>query len=195
MFQPHDASLVPAGPEPPEPSLSSSRIARALSSAIFFAILAGFVALCALASDTHAQSGRVVDHDYVGADRCRACHVDEHTKWMSSAHARAFDVLSPREQQDARCLSCHTTVADDTSAPLVGVQCEACHGPGRYYALDYVMRDAELRSQLLMIEPGEKTCARCHTESSPSLRPFSYPEKREAIRHWNDAPKPKGTRP
>jgi hypothetical protein len=149
------------------------------------------VVITAGESTTHAQSGRVVDHDYVGSDRCRSCHVEAHGIWEKSAHARALNVLSPKEQQDPRCLSCHTTVAEDTSAPLAGVQCEACHGPGRYYSLDYVMRDAELASLLALTEPTEKTCNRCHTDSSPSIHPFAYAEKREAIRHWKNLPSTK----
>ena len=160
------------------------QIARSLSRLLPIALVVGVAALWSVGSDLHAQSGRVVDHDFVGADRCKSCHTSAHTQWQNSAHARAMDALSPKEQQDARCLSCHTTLAEDTSAPLAGVQCEACHGPGRYYALDYVMRDAELRSALLMTDPSEQTCQRCHTDSSPSLHSFVYGVKREAIRHW-----------
>jgi hypothetical protein len=162
------------------------------------------VALIAAASVTRAQAptassgaavGRIVDHDFVGAERCRACHVDAHGPWERSAHARAFAVLNGKEQQDPRCLSCHTTVPEDTSPVLQGVQCESCHGPGRYYTPEYVMRDPELRAQLSMVEPTEKTCARCHTDSSPSLHPFVYAEKREAIRHWPASADRAGVKP
>ena len=50
------------------------------------------------------------------------------------------------------------------------------------------MRDKELREQLFLTTPDEKTCTRCHTESSPSLRPFVYEEKLEKIRHWQPKP-------
>jgi hypothetical protein len=78
----------------------------------------------------------------------------------------------------------------DPDPALAGVQCEACHGAGRYYAKDNVMRDVELRSKLLFEVPDEKTCLRCHTDNASSLRPFSYAEALEKIRHWQDRPEP-----
>ena len=103
-------------------------------------------------------------------------------------HARAFDVLGTKDRADPRCLACHTLVPDDLSANLLGVQCESCHGPGRHYSIDYVMRDAELAKLLSLAKVDDKTCLRCHTESSPSLNPFVVAEKMALIKHWADAP-------
>lgn len=151
-----------------------------------------FVALAAtalggivfLAPPPGARAQAVGQHDYIGAEQCRSCHEAEYEAWARGPHARAWDVLSAREKKDTRCVQCHTMAPDVLEATLVGVQCEACHGPGRYYASEPVMRDRELREALYLVVPDETTCARCHTETSPSLLPFRYEEKLEAIRHW-----------
>jgi hypothetical protein len=151
------------------------------------AVLVAALVLVVVASAPRAQTGaggNVAGHDYVGAERCRSCHEQAFTMWSTSPHARALDALPEKDRNDPRCLTCHTMVVDDRSPALVGVQCETCHGPGRHYSVEYVMRDADLRVQTGFLEPAEKTCLRCHTEASPSLRPFTYAEKLEAIRHW-----------
>jgi hypothetical protein len=159
----------------------------------FFALLSLATLLLLVGSARGQQAGlaptqRVMDHDYIGADRCRACHAEEYAAWEKSPHARSLDSLSERDRADPRCLSCHTMVPDDLTAGLLGVQCESCHGGGRHYALDYVMRDAELRQKLNFVAPvDEARCTRCHTENSPALGKFSHAEKRELIRHWKDA--------
>lgn len=149
---------------------------------------AAFAVLLVVVHDPRAQAagavGRVAQHDFIGAERCRSCHAEEYAVWAQSPHARALQALPEKDRNDPRCLSCHTMVADDRSPSLVGIQCETCHGPGRHYSVDHVMRDAELRAQLNFEKPSEKTCLRCHTDASPSLRPFTYVEKLEAIRHW-----------
>lgn len=132
-----------------------------------------------------ARAGAVVEHDFIGAESCRSCHQEQFDRWAAGPHARALASLSERDRQDKRCQQCHTMVPDDGDPALQGVQCEACHGPGRYYAKEWVMRDSELRQHLLLTKPDEKTCARCHTESAPSLTPFVYEEKLEKIRHWD----------
>jgi hypothetical protein len=125
--------------------------------------------------------------DKVGPDTCKACHPGAFEAWRTSPHARARESLGERHAGDARCLSCH---APDVEDGLAGVTCEACHGPGRMYAASYVMRDAELARLVGLAEPGEKTCAACHTDTTPSLGRFDYARKLELIRHWDVPPKP-----
>lgn len=150
----------------------------------------GAVVASLLAPSAGAAPQRVVDHDFVGAERCRACHAKEYDVMARGPHARAFDVLGAKDRADPRCLACHTLVPDDLSANLLGVQCESCHGPGRHYSIDYVMRDAELAKLLSLAKVDDKTCLRCHTESSPSLTPFVVAEKMALIKHWADAATP-----
>lgn len=151
------------------------------------------LALCAatalvVVGESDARAGGVAEHDFVGAERCRSCHQEEFKVWAAGPHAGAMEALSERERQDARCTQCHTMVSDDMDPALQGVQCETCHGAGRWYSETWVMRDKELREKLFLVQPDERTCTRCHTESSPSLRPFRYEEKLEKIRHWKTAP-------
>ncbi len=141
------------------------------------------VALCASSSSSAAQ---VIEHDFVGAERCKSCHEAEFAAWQISPHAKALEVLSPKEQKDPRCLQCHTLVPTDTQQSLGGVQCESCHGPGRHYTPEWVMRDAELAGLLnLVAKVDANACARCHSDS-PSLRPFDFASSRVLIKHWKD---------
>lgn len=130
-----------------------------------------------------AATVHVSDTRYVGAKTCGACHQKQYQVWSKTAHARSLKALVGKQAQDPKCLQCHTTSPGDSSPELMGVQCEACHGAGRYYSPSYIMRDAELRGYLGFKQPGEASCARCHTESTPSMKPFSFKEKFELIRH------------
>jgi hypothetical protein len=141
-----------------------------------------------LAVVTARGEQKVMDHDFIGADRCGACHKEELAAWQKTAHARAFESLPEKDRRDPRCLSCHTMVPEDVGVGLTGVQCEACHGPGRNYAIDYVMRDAELARLLNLTSVDERSCLRCHTDSSPSLAPFVVKDKLPLIKHWKDKP-------
>jgi hypothetical protein len=134
-----------------------------------------------------SDAAGVVTHDYVGAQRCKSCHAAEFALWEKSPHARAFDVLDAEAKKSVRCLACHTLVPDDTQLGLTGVQCESCHGAGRHYTPEYVMRDAELSGLLgLVAKVDERACLRCHTDASPALGAFDFKTKRELIRHWKD---------
>jgi hypothetical protein len=153
-------------------------------------LLVVIVAGLGVAAGTSAAPQKVMDHDFVGAERCRACHAEEYAMWAKGPHARAFEVLGPKDRTDPRCLSCHTAVPDDLSPMLLGVQCESCHGAGRHYSIDWIMRDTELSALLSLARVDDKTCTRCHTESAPSLTPFVVADKLPLIKHWKDKPPP-----
>ena len=116
----------------------------------------------------------------VGAETCRVCHPAAFEIWRESAHARAFLVLPERSRADARCIACH---AAEGSQRQAGVTCESCHGNGQLYSLPFVMRDRELARALGLLDPGEKSCLRCHDESSPSLSRFDYARKLPLVEH------------
>jgi hypothetical protein len=124
--------------------------------------------------------------DRVGPETCKACHPAAYEAWRASPHARARESLPERSRGDRRCLSCHAPDLDDGVA--AGVSCEACHGPGRLYSAPYVMRDPELARAVGLADPGERACAGCHTDSTPSLVRFEYARKLPLIKHWEDAP-------
>ncbi len=136
----------------------------------------------------HAQ--KVEAHDFIGAGQCRTCHQAEYDIWAKGPHARSLEGLSDKERRDPRCLSCHTMTVSDKDPDLAGVQCETCHGPGRYYAKEHIMRDEVLRQQLMFEAIDASTCARCHTDNSPALTPFLYEAALSRIRHWPDEPAP-----
>lgn len=121
--------------------------------------------------------------DFLGSESCQSCHPDAFAAWQGSAHARARDVLSPLQQKDARCLSCHSPSEQEQRVANVG--CESCHGGGQYYAARYVMKDADLARMVGLIDPGEKSCKSCHDGSSPSLKPFDFVAKLKLIDHWS----------
>jgi len=152
-------------------------------------LVAGACALAVVRAE-RSEAAPVVNHDYIGAERCRSCHPAEYDVWAAGPHARAMDPLRDNEKRDQRCVACHTMVPADPDPLLAGVQCETCHGPGRSYAKSFAMRDRELRERLGFVVPDEGTCKTCHAENTASLMPFSYAEARERIRHWKDDPKP-----
>ena len=118
--------------------------------------------------------------DLVGPETCKACHPVAYASWREGPHARAQESLGERNRNDRRCLSCHAPAAE---SGLAGVGCEACHGPGRAYAASHVMRDEELARALGLTVPTERTCAACHTESTPSLERFDFQKKLRLIAH------------
>jgi formate-dependent nitrite reductase cytochrome c552 subunit len=130
--------------------------------------------------------------DLVGPETCKACHPGAYATWRAGPHARALESLPERSRKDPRCLSCHAPQIEDG---ISGVSCESCHGPGSAYAASYVMRDAELARAVGLVDPGEKTCIACHTESTPSLQRFVYDRKLKLIAHPDTPPAAAPPRP
>ncbi len=116
----------------------------------------------------------------LGPDSCKPCHAAAYESWRDGPHARALESLPEASRKDARCTSCH---APDLDKGVAAVSCETCHGPGQAYAARYVMRDAELARAVGLVDPGEKTCLACHTDSAPSLTRFDYARKVAVIAH------------
>jgi len=123
----------------------------------------------------------------VGPETCKACHALAYEAWRDTAHARASEAVPGRTRTDPRCASCHSP---DLEHGLSGVTCEACHGPGQFYAASHVMRDRELARLLGLVDPGERTCLRCHNESTPSLERFDYARRLPFIEHGGDRARP-----
>jgi hypothetical protein len=165
-------------------SLFRGKSAWPLGAGALVLVLAGaiFALTAGSSTATHATDAR--SNDYAGAEHCRSCHQKEFEMWASGPHAKALSSLDKRQRQDPRCRQCHTMVPDDKDPRLAGVQCETCHGPGRWYSPQHVMRDKELASLLYLQNPDEKTCTRCHTDSVPTLKPWNFAEKLPLIRHW-----------
>ena len=121
-----------------------------------------------------SHAGLAQAQGYVGAQRCGTCHPFAFAKWSEGPHARAQLVLRPNELLSSKCNTCHTMAPESDDSALAGVQCEQCHGVGKYYAADYVMRDQVLSRAVGLIQPGADQCRRCHTEGAPSIEPFDF---------------------
>ena len=135
-------------------------------------------------------------HDYVGADKCKICHMDVFKSWSESPHAKAWTVLSAEEQKKPECISCHMTgqTKGEKAESLTGVQCEACHGPGADYKAMSIKNkkkwaeDAAGQRKLaqaagLVSVPAAADCTRCHKkEGNPNFKEFDY-EKMKGMIH------------
>ena len=132
---------------------------------------------------------------YVGQAKCKKCHFKQHRTWKKNVkypHFKAWETLQPhlksadqKDEQGHLCVSCHVTgfgQADrggfkdaESSAHLLGVQCEACHGAGSNHVKAGEKLKAEKRKKF---NPGEKTmintqvtaCAGCHNPHHPHAK-------------------------
>jgi len=147
--------------------------------------------------------------EYAGIKKCRMCHMKIYKKWKTTAHAGAFDTLKPGAKAEAKtqagldpqkdyssdpeCIVCHTT-GNDVSRP--GIQCEACHAPGKKFCKATIMNkkkwkaDPDKQRQMaldagLVIAPDEESCRTCHNEKSPTYKPFDFKARYEEIKHKN----------
>ncbi len=121
--------------------------------------------------------------DFVGAERCGSCHEVEYKQWKRSGHANSLARLSSVQREDPTCRTCHTMSPANPDPNLAGVQCESCHGAGRYYEPSYVMRDKTL-SELSGLQKIEApVCTACHTTDAPSVDLFKFDEKLDLVRH------------
>ncbi len=133
---------------------------------------------------------------YVGVKKCAQCHEKApkgniFSKWRLTAHSRAYAVLGTEKarkaarkqgiegnpQEAAKCLECHAPVQGPRM--VHGVQCETCHGAGKNYATEKIMRDPTAAKQAGLLKPDRQTCVRCHRGKD-----FDVEAKMEKIRHW-----------
>ncbi|MCS7237449.1 MAG: beta-propeller fold lactonase family protein [Thermoguttaceae bacterium] len=144
---------------------------------------------------------------YIGSHACSACHDGpgmnfQYSKWVLSAHARAYASLSTPEayriaaewgvegspQKSQRCLECHSTIHADNGAKVKesfsiyeGVGCEACHGAGSEFAVEAIMRDPRAARQAGLKDVTESLCLRCHENAHG--KPFDLAVAWKAIAH------------
>lgn len=148
---------------------------------------------------------------YLGAARCKACHLVQSKSWEQTGMAKSFEVLKPGAAakaktsrkldpkkdytRDAACISCHVTgfgkpggfVSIEKTPLLAGVQCETCHGPGGGYLKPNLMslQNKEYkRAELLaagLTAPEDKICITCHNEKSPFYKPFDFKVRKPQV--------------
>ncbi|OGI17424.1 MAG: hypothetical protein A3J63_03745 [Candidatus Moranbacteria bacterium RIFCSPHIGHO2_02_FULL_40_12b] len=131
--------------------------------------------------------------DYVGAKKCKACHIKQFKSWEKTTMSTSFENLKAGVKTEEKkkagldtnkdystdngCLKCHTTgYGKPGSYPenqkFVGVQCEGCHGPGSNY-LEIMKKNKEFKladakkAGLIIPSEDEKGCIVCHGGDSP----------------------------
>jgi hypothetical protein len=170
---------------------------RFLSLAVALSFLVAMVCLGAVAAADEAKAAshhaaadsakagagatKAQKHAYVGLAKCKMCHLPVFKAWAATPHAKAFAALdsTKKENQDPKCVKCHTTGfgkgGHTVVKPLVdfkGVQCEACHGPGADYMK--VMKDPVKSKAAGLISPTQEVCVGCHNKESPTFKSFDY---------------------
>ncbi|MCP5068183.1 MAG: hypothetical protein GY946_16600 [bacterium] len=163
-----------------------------------FGVVALAVAILVIPG-ANAQADEKKVHKYIGARKCKSCHGKEgignqYGSWLETAHAKAMETLTTDKakewaseasvsdpQNDEKCVKCHTTgygvPEDQLSSKYTrdeGVQCEACHGPGRDYRKKKIMIDKELAKEKGLIPQSAEVCVGCHNDESPAWDPERY---------------------
>jgi hypothetical protein len=148
------------------------------------------------------DAAALIEHDFVGARKCKSCHGkelmgDQHSTWLAGPHHRGFEILkgpdalavgevlrlkaAPAESPE--CLICHVTAYGIPETrirePLTqadGVQCESCHGPGRDFRKKKIMSNLKRARAKGLWDPANDhgICLRCHNSQSPTHDPQRY---------------------
>src|SRR5581483_6426781 len=125
--------------------------------------------------------------NYVGTRECSSCHFDQFLTWRETKHAKGFDILPAKYQEDKSCLKCHTTGSGEPTGfeskaktpNLVGASCESCHGPGSKHAeiaktfgKKKLAKDEEayVRSTIYLMQP-KNVCVTCHLSRAHKKHP------------------------
>jgi hypothetical protein len=105
--------------------------------------------------------------DYVGADKCKMCHKVQYNSWEQTTHAKATEAAKASTDPafGPDCLKCHAT---NGNAESMGVECEACHGPGSDYKKMSIMKDREAAVANGLLIPSQETCNGCHVDNGHS---------------------------
>jgi len=172
-------------------------------------IVTGFAVVCCLTLGGALTSAADSAFKYVGASKCKTCHKKElignqYGAWEKAGHSKAFETLKGEKakaiakekgiagppSEAAECLKCHATAAglgpNDAEKPLSnsdGVQCESCHGPGSAYKKKKTMADHKKSLAAGLVIPDEKTCVKCHNDTSPTWTGFNFAEAKKKIDH------------
>lgn len=141
-------------------------------------------------------AGMAFGAEYVGAKKCKGCHIKQYKSWEETTMANSFENLKPGVNADAKkkagldpdkdytadadCLACHTTGYGKPGGfkslaetpDLINVQCEGCHGPGADFK-EIMKTNKEFKlaeaTAAGLVMPTEKVnnCMECHNDKSP----------------------------
>jgi len=145
---------------------------------------------------------------YIGAKKCKACHMKQYKAWKKTTMATSFENLkagvkaeekkkagidpSKDYTKDEGCLKCHTTgygeptgfKSFEETPELINVQCESCHGAGgdfrKIMKKNKKFKLAEVKAAgWIWPADDEKGCLVCHGGDSP------FTEKVDPKYKWN----------
>ena len=152
------------------------------------------VCVAVLLMAVFAQAG--YSAEYIGAGKCKACHMKQYKSWQETNMATSFENLKAGVKAEAKtkagidpqkdyttdpeCLKCHTTgygkpsgfVSLEKTPDLINVQCESCHGPGGDFReimkkdKQFKLADAKAAGLLIPTEEANN-CMECHGGDSP----------------------------
>ena len=120
---------------------------------------------------------------YKGAESCKKCHELEYAQWSTTAHAavgQSPEAAAAMPDKKYR----FTTGFGSSGGGMLGVQCEACHGPGERH-----VKEPKKKGQNYIVGLGgscdncvvEQICRTCHgPDDDPN---FKFEKSRESIRH------------
>lgn len=132
-----------------------------------------FIGMASLADSEPAKEAAAAP-TYVGAEKCKMCHLKQYKTWAETGMAKAWDRVKDAKDVD-KCVSCHTTgygksggfTSVKETPHLTGVQCESCHGPGsEHTALPIKEKDPQIRKST--INKGITDCRTCHSPHIPN---------------------------
>jgi len=135
---------------------------------IFQCLLLNFAGFCFTSTPVVRAE---VYGDFWGWKACAECHAELTNGWLPTKHAGAFTVLKKSGQHELpACIRCHVVgydvfggfIDEELTPELAGVQCEACHGPGRRHAEDPDTPGS------IQVKPDEGLCRSCHTKGQDS---------------------------
>ncbi len=174
---------------------ATSHARRVLS--IFSALTIVLSLLALPGANAHATEKKA--HKYVGARKCKSCHEktdigNQYESWLETGHAKALETLKTDKAKkwaaeanvsdpltDEKCVKCHVTAYGVEEKLLSskytrdeGVQCEACHGPGKDYRKKKIMIDKDLAAAKGLIPQSAEVCLTCHNDESPAWDPEQY---------------------
>ena len=168
----------------------------------------GVLALLSITAFSTLIVSEISAADYIGAKKCKICHLKQFKSWGKTAMAGSFENLkagAKAEEKkkagidpdkdytaDPECLKCHTTgygkpggfTTFEETPKLAGVQCEGCHGPGGDYS-NIMKKDKKYKlvsvkdAGLIIPSEDEKGCMECHGSDSP------FTEKVDPKYKWN----------
>ncbi len=146
-------------------------------------------AVAALAVSFASWAADAPKEQFVGAAKCKMCHMKQYKAWAETKHAHALENLKAATPEQIKkmndllktevkdhpetsesCVGCHVTgykkdggypQADSTkNAAVAFVGCEDCHGAGSAH-MAVPMSDKEGRKKAI-VHPTAETCAGCH---------------------------------